>query len=417
LNNGGRTLNLFQRTPFVILAMAGDFLQLARAQNEPKPLFTEQGPTISQRSLTAEGCSLISADVFNARLHQPLGELLMIRLQRFSAGAALALALSVAAGAAQAQTVFRINGWLPPTHPIMTRTLKPWADEVAAATQGRVRFEVTASTLGPPPTQIDMVKDGIVEAVFSVHGYTPQRFTLARVGELPFLSDLSEPLSVALWRVTEKHFAARDEHAGMQLLALWAAQPGRVWTSKKPLKTMADWNGIKLAGGAAINVDIAKALGGVGIRAPGPQAAEMVRRGVTDGLFIDASSFTDFSLQGTIRHMLDFPKGMYSATFFFGVNKARWNQLSQADRDAILKLSGERLSAIAGRNWDAEAAKSRENVKAAGVEVTMASGTYLAELENALRSFEEDWLKAAQGAGVDSKAALADLKSIINSYK
>jgi len=341
----------------------------------------------------------------------------MIRLHHVLSSAALALSLTAASAAAQAQTVFRINGWLPPTHPIMTRTLKPWADEVAAATQGRVRFEVTASSLGPPPTQLDMVKDGIVEAVFSVHGYTPQRFPLARVGELPFLSDLSEPLSVALWQVTDKHFASRDEHAGIQLLALWAAQPGRVWTSKKPLKSMADWNGMKLAGGAAINVDIAKALGGVGIRAPGPQAAEMVRRGVTDGLFIDASSFTDFSLQGTIRHLLDFPKGIYSATFFFGVNKAKWNQLSQADRDAILQLSGERLSRIAGRNWDAEAAKSRENVKAAGVEVTMASGTYLAELESALRSFEDDWLKAAQATGIDAKAALAALKASIAAHK
>lgn len=341
----------------------------------------------------------------------------MIRLPLLSAATTLALGLALGASTASAQTVFRINGWLPPTHPIMTRTLKPWADEVASATQGRVRFEVTASSLGPPPTQLDMVKDGIVEAVFSVHGYTPQRFPLARVGELPFLSDLSEPLSVALWRVTDKHFAARDEHAGIQLLALWAAQPGRVWTSKKPLKSLADWNGTKLAGGAAINIDIAKALGGVGIRAPGPQAAEMVRRGVTDGLFIDASSFTDFSLQGTIRHLLDFPKGIYSATFFFGVNKAKWNQLSQADRDAILKISGEALSRNAGRNWDAEAAKSRENVKAAGVEVTMASGAYLKELESALRFLEDDWVKTAQGTGIDAKAALADLKSTVDSYK
>ncbi|MFM8576881.1 MAG: TRAP transporter substrate-binding protein, partial [Limnohabitans sp.] len=294
----------------------------------------------------------------------------------------LALTLLAALCApASAQTVLRLNGWLPPTHPIMTRTLKPWAEEVAKVTQGRVRIEVTASSLGPPPKQVDMVRDNVVDLVFSVHGYTPQRFALARVGELPFLSDLSEPLSVALWRVTETHFAARDEHAGMQLLALWAAQPGRVWTTKKPLKSVKDWDGMKLAGGAAINVDISTAMGAVGIRAAGPQASEMVRRGVADGLFIDASSFTDFSLGGTIKHLLDFPKGIYSATFFLGMNKAKWNALSAEDRAAILKISGETLSRAAGRNWDAEAAKSRENVKANNVEVTMASGAYLKELE------------------------------------
>ena len=342
----------------------------------------------------------------------PKPEVFMIRY--FCLALAGFLALSVPASA---QTVLRLNGWLPATHPIMTRTLKPWAEEVNKVTQGRVRIEVTASSMGPPPTQVDMVRDNVVDMVFSVHGYTPQRFVLARVGELPFLSDLSEPLSVALWRVTEKHFSAKDEHAGMQLLALWAAQPGRVWTTKKPLKTVKDWEGMKLAGGAAINVDISKALGGVGIRAAGPQASEMVRRGVADGLFIDASSFTDFSLAGTIKHVLDFPKGIYSATFFLGMNKAKWNALSPEDRAAIQKISGETLSRAAGRNWDAEAAKSRENVKAAGVEVTMASGAYLKELEDKLNFLEDDWLKGAQGAGIDGKAALNELRSIVNTYK
>jgi len=330
----------------------------------------------------------------------------------------LMFALLVASLApASAQTVLRLNGWLPATHPIMTRTLKPWADEVAKVTQGRVRIEMTANSMGPPPTQVDMVRDGVVDIIFSVHGYTPQRFPLARLGELPFLSNLSEPLSVALWRVTEKHFAAKDEHAGMQLLALWAAQPGRVWTSKKALKTVKDWDGMKLAGGAAINLDISKAMGAVGIRAAGPQASEMVRRGVADGLFIDASSFTDFSLQGTIKHMLDFPQGIYSATFFLGMNKAKWNQISAEDRAAITRISGEPLSRAAGRNWDAEAAKSRDNIKAAGVEVTMADGAYLKELTDKLRFLEDDWINGAQAVGVDGRSVLNELKSQISTYK
>ena len=328
----------------------------------------------------------------------------------------LALCLSLAAPAS-AQTVLRFNGWLPPTHPIIALTVKPWTEEIAKVTQNRVRVEFTASSMGPPQNQLDMVKDGVVDAAFTVHGYTPQRFPLMRIGELPFLSNLSEPLSVALWRVTQKHFAVKDEHAGVQVMAIWVSQPGRVWTAKKALKSVKDWEGMKLAGGAAITLDIAKALGAVGVRAVGQQTAEVVRRGVADGAFFDASSFTDFSLQGTIKHMLDFPKGIYASTFFLSINKAKWNQISEADRAAIMKISGETLSRTAGRNWDAEAAKSRENVKAAGVEVTMAGGAYLKELEDRLRFLEDDWLKGAQAAGVDGRAALAELKSIVNSYK
>ncbi|HVL36245.1 MAG TPA: TRAP transporter substrate-binding protein [Burkholderiales bacterium] len=313
--------------------------------------------------------------------------------------------------AAQAQTVLRFNTWLPLVHPIMAASVKPWTDDVAKATDHRVRFEFTAQSMGPPPNQFEMVRDGVVDAAITVHGYTPARFPLMQIGELPFVADTSEALSVALWRVTQKHFAAKDEHAGTQVMALFTSQPGRVFTTKRALRTLKDWEGLKFAGGAAINLQQAKALGGVGIRAPGPQASEMLKRGVVDGLFIDMSSFTDFHLAGTAKYMLDFPRGIHAATFMLVVNKAKWDAIAPADQAAIQKISGEALSRRFGRNWDAAAAKSRENLKPAGVEVTMADGAYFAELQNRLRFLEDEWLKQAAAAGVDGKAALADLRA------
>jgi len=313
----------------------------------------------------------------------------------------------------EAQTVLRFNTWVPLVHPLMAMTVKPWTDDIAKATDNRVRFEFTAQSLGPPPNQFDMVKDGVADAAMTVHGYTPARFPLMQVGELPFLADKSEPLSVALWRVTQKHFAAKDEHAGTQVMAIFTSQPGRVFTTKRALKSLKDWEGLKFAGGASINLEEAKVLGGVGVRAPGPQASEMLKRGVVDGLFIDVSSFTDFHLAGTAKYMLDFPRGIHSATFMIIINKAKWDAIPAADKAAIMKISGETLARRFGSNWDAAAAKSRENLKPAGVEVTMAEGAYFRELEEKLRFLEEDWVKRAASAGVDGKAALADLRASI----
>lgn len=325
----------------------------------------------------------------------------------------LGIALVVLASAAQAQTVLRFNSWLPLVHPMMAMSVKPWTDDVAKATGNRVRFEFTAQSMGPPPNQFDMVKDGVIDAAITVHGYTPARFPLMQIGELPFLADKSEALSVALWRVTQRHFASKDEHAGAQVMAIYTSQPGRVFTTRRALKSLKDWEGLKFAGGAAINLEEAKVLGGVGVRAPGPQASEMLKRGVVDGLFIDVSSFTDFHLAGSAKYMLDFPRGIHSATFTLIVNKAKWDAIPAADKAAIMKISGETLSRRFGTNWDAAAAKSRENLKPAGVEVTMAEGAYFRQLEDKLRFLEDDWAKRATAAGVDGKAALADLRAHI----
>ena len=252
--------------------------------------------------------------------------------------------LLLAASLVQAQTIWKFNSWLPANHPVMAMTVKPWAEEVAKVTQDRVKVEFTASGLGPPPSQFDLVRDGVADAALTVHGYTPARFPLMQIGELPFLSNLSEPLSVALWRVNQQHFNAKAEHAGTQVMAIFVSQPGRVFTAKRKLDSIGDWAGQKLVGGAAINVEEAKALGGVGIRAPGPQGAEMVKRGTADGVFFDVSSFTDFGLGGNVRHMLDFPRGIHAATFVLIVNKGKWDAIGVADRAAIEKISGEALS-------------------------------------------------------------------------
>ncbi len=63
---------------------------------------------------------------------------------------------------AAGETLLRFNSWLPPTHPVMSLTIRPWAEEVAKVTQNRVKFEFTAQSMGPPPNQFDMVKDGVL---------------------------------------------------------------------------------------------------------------------------------------------------------------------------------------------------------------------------------------------------------------
>jgi len=76
----------------------------------------------------------------------------LFTLARATAAAAL---MATTAGAAWSQAPLLFNSFLAPQHPINTRVLKPWADEVAKVTQGRVRIEVTASSMGPPPTQVE----------------------------------------------------------------------------------------------------------------------------------------------------------------------------------------------------------------------------------------------------------------------
>lgn len=340
----------------------------------------------------------------------------MIRLVHAAAAAAV-LAGFGAAGAQAEDLVLRYNRWIPPAHHIQVRMLEPWAKQVAEATQGRVKIEFTASSLGAPPRQFDLAADGIADITFGNHDYTPARFTLTQAAQLPFLSDSAEALSVALWRAQMKFFEPAKEHAGVKLLALFVHGPGQVFTASKPIAKLADFAGLKLRSAGASTADIAKAFGAVPISAPATQAYELLANGVADGTFFHSDGLVSFKLEKLMRFQTRFPGGLYNSTFFMVMNQAKWDKIAPADQQAIMALSGEAFARMSGKVWDDQDAIARREMEKVGTRVTAASPALLAEAKAKLDAEEKKWLAAAGAKKIDAIAALAFLRAEIAAYK
>lgn len=145
----------------------------------------------------------------------------------FKAHPVLQVAFSLAACmpvAANAQKMLA-STWMPQTHEI-SRTMMDWAKEVERATDGRVTFQLLPKPASTPPGSFDAVRNGVADLSFTVHGYTPGRFVLTQVAELPFLGDSAEAVSVAYQKIYEKHFAHLGEHQGVKVLAVFTHGPG-----------------------------------------------------------------------------------------------------------------------------------------------------------------------------------------------
>ena len=87
------------------------------------------------------------------------------------------------------------------------------------------------------------------------------------------------------------------------------------------------------------------------------------------------------------------------------MNEAKYNALSQADRDAIDKLSGEHFAHLAGIG----AGQGRrhpgiEAIKAAGINIQTASPAFVAEIKTRIdlssRPVRRDQAKGAHGAAL-----------------
>jgi len=325
-------------------------------------------------------------------------------------GAAVTLALATAA---QAETTLRVSNWLPPSHPIVRDILTPWGEQVASATSGRVTVEIMAAPIGKPPAQFDLIKSGAADVGYGVHGYTPGRFKLTPLVELPFLSDSAETLSVAYWKLHASTLAQAKEHEGVHVLTLFTHGPGLIFTTGKPVTSIGDAAGLKMRIGGGVVAEVAQRLGMVGVQAPAPQVYEILSNGVADGILFPAESVPFFKIDEIIRHGTAVPGGLYNTSFFVIMNQATWDGLSAEDQAAIESVSGEAMARLAGKAWDAADAAGMTVMKDKGVAFTTADGAFAAALEEKLAGVEAGFLAAAAAAGIDGAAAIAALKAEI----
>jgi TRAP-type C4-dicarboxylate transport system substrate-binding protein len=338
----------------------------------------------------------------------------MVRSYLFQAAVSVLMLLS--GTQAWAQTVLRYNWWIPPNHLTRTKIMDPWAKQVEEVTQGRVKIEFTTTSLGAPPRQFDLVRDGVADLAMGVHGYTPDRFSLPKLAELPFMGDSAEAMSVALWRTHDKYFAARNEYQGVRLLGLMTHGPGSIWSPKAPIRRVTDFQGLKVRAGGGVQNDIVAKLGAAVVSAPAPQTYEILSRGVADATLFTNDAVGSFGLGKLLKYNTRIPGGLFNSTFFVIVSEAKWASLSPQDREAIERISGEAFARLAGRAWDETdrevAATLSDN------QVIDPDAAFMAELRQRLAEFDTQWVaEATTKRGVDGAGAMKFFREQVSGYK
>jgi len=329
----------------------------------------------------------------------------------------IALLSTVAATAEAQEVVLRFNRWVPPTHHFHARIMAAWAERVEKATEGRVKIEFTAASLGAPPRQFDLAVTGVADITAGNQPYTPERFVASRVAELPFLGDSAEALSVAQWRVHEKYLAKANEYAGTKLLTVFNNGPYQIFTTKKPIQSVSDLRNLKIRAVGGTPTEIAKRLDVVPVGAPITEAYEMLSRGIVDGMFLPPDSIRSFRMDKFLEHQTRIPRGLFNAAFFVVMNEKKWEALSKSTQEAIWGLSGETFAREAGRIWDDQDRIANAEFAKSGMGIRPAGEAFLAELTARLKPIEEAWIDDAAKRGVDGRAALEMFRREAASYK
>lgn len=320
------------------------------------------------------------------------------------------------AQASIATTVLNVATWLPPTH-VQNEVVWPtWAQWVEEATEGRVKVNIERTSTNP--TQLfQMVEDGVADASFSFHGFVPGRFPLQEIVELPGLGVNAESASVAHWRINEKYLKQANEHDGLELIALFTHGPG-VMQTNFPVQSLDDLKGKKIRIGGGVQAQIGERLDVTPVAAPGNKVYELLQQGVTDGVFMPMTEQKAQRLVEVAPYITVLPTGMYMGSFVMFMNPDFLDSLDPKDRDAILAVSGEKLSAMAGKAWDKADKEALEFAISQGAKVTLLTedDPLTLEYSEKMTGLDEAWLERVKDKKVDAKAALEALRTEAKSY-
>lgn len=328
-----------------------------------------------------------------------------------SAAATVALA-----GAAAAQEItLRLHQFLPPPAPVPAMILKPWGQAVEAASGGRIKIEhFDAMSLGGrPPELIDQARDGVVDLIMTVVGYTPGRFPRTEVFELPFMMTSPVATASAYWEMVETDLQS-NEYADVKILGAWVHGPGMIH-SKTPIARLEDMRGLKLRGPTRIINNLLAELGAEPVGMPLPAIPEALSKGVVTATVIPWEVTTSIRLAELVDYHTEFSgaEALYTATIILAMNKARYESLPPDLRAAIDAESGAKLSAFASQvMWDMDAPAREIAVKEGNTIVTLDEAE-VARWKAASEPVIARWIDDMNKQGIDGAAYVQRARELI----
>ncbi len=338
--------------------------------------------------------------------------------RRTALGLLGAAAVAMTASGTLAQEVtLRMHQFLPAQANVPKLILDIWADNVEAASDGRILVErYPAMQLGgAPPELIDQVQDGVADVVWTVVGYTPGRFPRTEVFELPFMVTDAAAASSAYWQMYESEMAETD-FAGIKILGTWVHGPG-VIHSADPIVTPQDMQGVTVRGASRQVNALLEVLGATPVGMPVPAVPEALSKGVINATTIPWEVTESLKVPELVQNHTEFTGPMlYTLTFILAMNEDVYNGLPADLQQVIDDNSGLEFSIFAGQTQADADAPAREIAVELGNNIITLDVAQSAVWAEAAQPVYTAWLADMESKGIDGQALIDEAKSLMDAF-
>ena len=300
------------------------------------------------------------------------------------------------------------------THKIF---LVPWAKKIETESNGRIKINIFPSMqLGGKPQQlIDQVREGFVEAVWTLPGYTSGRFPIVSVFELPFMITTAEATSQALQNFSDIHL--KEEFKDIHPIVFHVHARGVIHT-QKPINSIEDLSGLSIRAPTKPIGDAIKELGGVPIFMPVPQVPESLSRGVVNGAVIPWEVSLPLKVHELTNNHVEIngEKGLYTAVFILAMHKPTYNKMPPDLKKIIDDNSGIALAKKVGKIWDDAEEIGRKAAIERGNKITYFDTKTVKKMKKITSIISKKWIKNLNKKNKNGDQIYKDASELIRKY-
>jgi TRAP-type transport system periplasmic protein len=301
-----------------------------------------------------------------------------------------------------------------------------WTKWITEQSKGQIQFKHFPSGQAAASNQLlAAVKNGVLDLADMGTGRYAGIFPLHELGQLPMIMPDAYAGGMAMWDLDQKYPEFHDEIAstGVTLIAYAHGGGGNFFTTKKPIKVLADLKGMILIETGIYNVQAAKLLGYTAEDVAPPEQYDAVAKGVVNGIDTNYVAHVNNSkTYETCNYATEV--GLCGSDKFVVMNPATLASLPANLQKLFTDVPNVlRVQTAMGYQWDIANQKAKvkteEAMKARGF-----GGIYTLPADEkakwlaAVAPLTETWVKAASVKVGEAKARaiLADAIKIYSTY-
>jgi len=332
----------------------------------------------------------------------------------------VAAALFTLSGITQAQEItLKVHHFLPPPSPAHARLITPWCEKIAKESAGKLKCQIYPAMQlgGTPPQLFDQAKDGVADIVWTLPGYTANRFPTVEAFELPFMMTNPEATSRALWDYTQRY--SKNEFKDVHPILFHVHGPGVFHMREKQIRTLADFKGLKVRAPTRLTNKLIASMGATPVGMPVPQVPEALNKGVIDGTVIPWEVVPAIKVHEIVKfHSETDPKfpAFYTSVFIFGMNHAKYNSLSPELKKVIDANSGPEASAWAGKVFAEADVPGRKMAEDRKNTLYTIPASELALWRKAAEPVQIEWIKEVNRRDLPGLVLVESAQALIAKY-